>query len=286
MQALMLWGCEEVQKLFLSFPWQKNKMEHSQEQQYVIKFCFHLGKTASERHALVKEAYIRHALSKARVFWSFSELNNWQKTIADMKQSGHPSWRGLDENVAKVNFWDSQPSFECQINHRRCQYVWNRFAKLFLETWTCKSLRDIGAKVSSDERKSNRLWHSLWKTLQQLNFKILCFVGIEWAALCQLPGRLLLPYKFFLPDPASLLYGQTLYMHWLLWRTPAPLTEHQGVPRHLTCQGMRPRTAPSKCTHFIDHVYMHSMKDISTLNTPPWDTPPLYKPRNEINSSQ
>lgn len=140
MQALMPWGCEEVQKLFLSLPWQKNKMEHSQEQQYVIKFCFHLGKTAWERHALVKEAYIRDALSKARVFWSFSELKNWQKTIADMKQSGHPSWRGLDENVAKVNFWDCQPSFECQINHRRCQYVWNNGSQKFARHW-CQGVK-------------------------------------------------------------------------------------------------------------------------------------------------
>lgn len=127
-ESCKLWCSEDVKGCKSYFRvCHGRKMAHSQEQQYVIKFCFHLGKTAWERHALVKEAYKRDALSKAQIFWWFSKL---KKLTED--RCGHGSNQDvlhgvvLDENVAKVNnFPDSQPSFECQINHRICQYVQN-----------------------------------------------------------------------------------------------------------------------------------------------------------------
>lgn len=44
-------------------------MESSLEQRYPIKFCYYLGKTASETLALKKAAYKDDALSRYQVFW-------------------------------------------------------------------------------------------------------------------------------------------------------------------------------------------------------------------------
>ncbi|XP_011859284.1 PREDICTED: putative uncharacterized protein FLJ37770 [Vollenhovia emeryi] len=71
-------------------------MERSLEQHYAIKFCFYLGKTASETLALVKEAYKDDALSRAHVFRWFSEFKNGRETVEDMERSGRPSTSGFN----------------------------------------------------------------------------------------------------------------------------------------------------------------------------------------------
>jgi hypothetical protein len=43
-------------------------MECTIEQRYAVKFCFKLGKSASETFELIKHAYGDDALSRTRVF--------------------------------------------------------------------------------------------------------------------------------------------------------------------------------------------------------------------------
>ena len=77
-------------------------MDRSIEQQYAIKICFHLGKTASEAFAMITEAYKEDSLSRAQVFRWFNEFKNGRKSVEDMEQSGRPSTSRVDETVAKV----------------------------------------------------------------------------------------------------------------------------------------------------------------------------------------
>uniref|UniRef100_A0A1B6I2H1 Mos1 transposase HTH domain-containing protein n=1 Tax=Homalodisca liturata TaxID=320908 RepID=A0A1B6I2H1_9HEMI len=77
-------------------------MDRSIEQRYAIKFCFRLGKTASETFAMITEAYKEHALSRAQVFRWFNEFKNGRKSVEDMERSGRPSTSRVDKTVAKV----------------------------------------------------------------------------------------------------------------------------------------------------------------------------------------
>ncbi|UYV69219.1 hypothetical protein LAZ67_6002863 [Cordylochernes scorpioides] len=78
------------------------KMDCSIEQRYKIKFCFRLGKTASETLAMITEAYKEDALSRAQVFRWFNEFKNGRESVEDMERSGRPSTSRADETVAKV----------------------------------------------------------------------------------------------------------------------------------------------------------------------------------------
>lgn len=60
-------------------------MEHSLDQQCMIKFRFHLGKTISKMLVLIKEAHKGNTLSKAQVFRWFNEFKNRQMIAEDME---------------------------------------------------------------------------------------------------------------------------------------------------------------------------------------------------------
>lgn len=77
-------------------------MDRSIEQRYAIKFCFRLGKTASETFAMITEAYKEDSLSRAQVFRWFNEFKNGRESVEDMERSGRPSTSRVDETVAKV----------------------------------------------------------------------------------------------------------------------------------------------------------------------------------------
>ena len=77
-------------------------MDRSIEQRYAIKFCFRLGKTASETFVMIREAYKEDALSRAQVFRWFHEFKNGRESVEDMERSGRPSTSRVDETVAKV----------------------------------------------------------------------------------------------------------------------------------------------------------------------------------------
>ncbi|UYV66178.1 hypothetical protein LAZ67_4000612 [Cordylochernes scorpioides] len=77
-------------------------MDRSIETRYAIKFCFRLGKTASETFAMITEVYEEDALSRAQVFRGFNEFKNERESVVDMERSGRPSTSRVDETVAKV----------------------------------------------------------------------------------------------------------------------------------------------------------------------------------------
>lgn len=62
------------------------------ELHYAIKFCFHLGKTASKMLALIKETYKGNALLRTQFFWWCSEFKNELETVENMEWSGHTDY--------------------------------------------------------------------------------------------------------------------------------------------------------------------------------------------------
>jgi hypothetical protein len=77
-------------------------MTDVKEQPICIKFCFKLGKTASETHIMLKEAFGDNALGHTQTYeWCKCFKNGWM-SVDDEERSGSPSTGTTTENVAKV----------------------------------------------------------------------------------------------------------------------------------------------------------------------------------------
>ena len=72
------------------------------EQRYAIMFCFKLGKTASETHAMIKSAYGVDAMGRLSVFEWHKLFREGREQVEDDKRSGRPSSSKSSENLVKV----------------------------------------------------------------------------------------------------------------------------------------------------------------------------------------
>ena len=72
-------------------------MADLKEQRVCIKFCFLLGKTATETVTMLREA-----LSQARVYEWFSRFKHGDMSLEDQPRSGRPSTSRTDENIQKI----------------------------------------------------------------------------------------------------------------------------------------------------------------------------------------
>jgi len=77
-------------------------MADLKEQRVCIKFCFLLGKTATETVTMLREAFKEEALSQARVYEWFSWFKSGDMSLEDQPRSGRPSTTRNDENIQKI----------------------------------------------------------------------------------------------------------------------------------------------------------------------------------------
>jgi hypothetical protein len=73
-------------------------MSDSTEQRICLKFCFRLGKTATEAHEMLQKAF-KEAPRRTQVFEWFRRR---EMSIEDHPQSGRPSTSRTDKNVKKI----------------------------------------------------------------------------------------------------------------------------------------------------------------------------------------
>ena len=78
-------------------------MADCREQRAAVKFCFLLGKSATETVVVLKTAYGDSALSKTRVYEWFPRFKNGEMSIEDQPRSGRPTTSRSDENVDTIN---------------------------------------------------------------------------------------------------------------------------------------------------------------------------------------
>jgi hypothetical protein len=72
------------------------------EQGICVKFCFKLGKTASETHEMLKTAFGGNAMGRTQTFEWFSRFKRGETSVEDSEGSGRPSTGHTDENVENV----------------------------------------------------------------------------------------------------------------------------------------------------------------------------------------
>jgi len=71
-------------------------------QRICLRFCFHLGKTATEAHEMLQKAFKGEALSHTQVFEWFAPFKRGEMSVEDYPHSGRPSTSCTDENVEKI----------------------------------------------------------------------------------------------------------------------------------------------------------------------------------------
>jgi hypothetical protein len=79
-----------------------SEMADSKEQRICVKFCFELGKTASETHRMLKTAFGDNAMGRTQTFEWFSRFKHGETSVEDCDRLGRPSTGRTDENVENV----------------------------------------------------------------------------------------------------------------------------------------------------------------------------------------
>ena len=77
-------------------------MENFEEQRTCIKFCFHLGKSATETYQMLKIAFLNDCVSRSTCFEWFSRFTNGIMITKDQHRPGRPVTQRTDENVMKI----------------------------------------------------------------------------------------------------------------------------------------------------------------------------------------
>jgi len=76
-------------------------MSDRTEHRICLRFCFRLGKTATEAHEMLQKAFKEEALSRTHVFEWFARFKRGEMSVEDRPHSGRPSTSRSDVNVEK-----------------------------------------------------------------------------------------------------------------------------------------------------------------------------------------
>lgn len=86
-------------------------MRDYEEQRTCIKFCFKLGKTATETYQMLRTAYGEEAMGKSQAFEWFSKFKRGVTSVKDENRLGRPTSSKTNKNIDRVR--------EMVLNDRR-----------------------------------------------------------------------------------------------------------------------------------------------------------------------
>jgi len=71
-------------------------MSDRTEQRICLRFCFLLGKTATEAHEMLQRAFKEEALSRTQVFEWFAQFKRGEMSVED-----HPFWAPVNKSYRR-----------------------------------------------------------------------------------------------------------------------------------------------------------------------------------------
>ena len=86
------------------------EMADFREQRACIKFCFKLGKTATECYEMLKTAFGEQAMGRSQTFQWFSRFKARRTSIDDDKRSGRPVSSSTLEMIESASDYPRGPS--------------------------------------------------------------------------------------------------------------------------------------------------------------------------------
>ena len=80
----------------------ENSRQVEMEQRINMKFCYKLGKTATETHAMLVQVYRTDAVSRKCVYDWFKHFREGKETVDDEPRSGRPSTSVTTDNIERA----------------------------------------------------------------------------------------------------------------------------------------------------------------------------------------
>ena len=130
------------------------------ERRICLRFCFRLGKTATEAHEVLQKVFKEEALSRTQVFEWFAGFKKEEMSVEVHPHSGRPSTSRSDENVEKSRQ---------KINEDR-RYTIDEISEAVVVSWSsCQriltvdlNMRRVAAKfvphlLTQEQKKNTRL---------------------------------------------------------------------------------------------------------------------------------
>jgi len=77
-------------------------MSDHTEQRICLRFCFRLGKTATEAHEMLQKTFKEEALSRTQVFEWFAWFKRGEMSVEDRPHSGCLPTSRTNENAEKI----------------------------------------------------------------------------------------------------------------------------------------------------------------------------------------
>jgi transposase len=90
--------------------------DFNMEQRAAIKFCFRLGKSASETYEFLQKAYGSDSLSCSVTFEWFKRFQEGWESLEDDERSGRPTTSRNEQTIEKV------PNSSYKIVTLHCKY--------------------------------------------------------------------------------------------------------------------------------------------------------------------
>lgn len=77
-------------------------IDEKKEQRTCIKFCFNLGKSATETYGIIRQAFSEQSMSRSQVFEWYARFKSGRKSTEDDERSGRPPTSTTTENITKI----------------------------------------------------------------------------------------------------------------------------------------------------------------------------------------
>ena len=110
--------------------WWISKMESERKEWYAIKFCFELGKNATETYGMLQTAFGAYCMNRASVFEWYKRFKESRESVRDDERCGRSKEVNTPEligqrvrvRVTMLRFWGSSG----RDSVGRGQHTWNR----------------------------------------------------------------------------------------------------------------------------------------------------------------
>ena len=108
--------------------------EDTLEEWYAIKFCFKLGKNATETYGMLQTTFWPSCMNQASVFEWHKRFKDGRESVRDDERCGRNKEVRTPELIGQIkNFMDK----DCCVSIETICAQWELYTKLFVRNWRC-----------------------------------------------------------------------------------------------------------------------------------------------------
>ena len=129
----------------------QSRREDTLEERYAIKFCFKLGKNATETYGMLQAAFGASCINRASVCEWHKRFKEGRESVRDDERCGRSKEVRTPELIGQIkNFMDKD------LRVHSLMSVWELYTQLFARNWRCgKIARCLSQGCSEKIRKKD-----------------------------------------------------------------------------------------------------------------------------------